>query len=536
MKTWIWTLLVLVVAIALGLVLREHSGNVLIIAQPWRIELSLTFAIFLVIVGFVLAYFIVRVLSWVTSGPERLRSWRGWRREKRDHELLEAGWLNVLQGRLTQSEKELSKVVGRTRSVPRKVLAGLASARAAHILGDYIKRDEALELARRNAGNDPQLKDATAAVTAEMYLDQDRPGDALVLLKPIHEANSRYFHATHLLLRAHKQLGNHDRVFELTRLLLRRGVLDKARAMPLIETAAAARLRAGGIDAFKTIWGGLKADERTLPEVALAAASVQTAAGNNDEAAKMLEAAIDVAPDPRLLSAYSQCPADQAARRLGKAEAWLKASPDNFALLAALGRLCLIGKLWGQGERYLLRSMRIRSDVRIHALLGNLYDSLGRRADAMKHWRLCAGVAGALPGGPRAQRLTAGGDATLVDISHFSVAAAASKTASSTAEPEPDTYFDSAPIPGLGEPMPPNKAVGQAATDTADIDEYFDSAPMPALSQRGAGMQTLSETQPDSGFDRYFDSAPIPGVDMSKTSDKPQGTIDGTADRTADRH
>jgi HemY protein len=527
MKTWIWTLLVLVVAIVLGLALREHGGNVLIIAQPWRIELSLTFAVLLIIVGFVLLYFAVRILSWVASGPERLRSWRGWRREKRDHELLEAGWLNVLQGRLTQSEKELSKVVGRTRSVPRKVLAALASARAAHLLGDYARRDEALELARRNAGGDPQLKDATAAVTAEMYLDQDRPGDALVLLQPIHEANSRYFHATRLLLRAHRQLGNHDRVFELARLLLRRGVLDKERAMPMIETAAAGRLRAGGMDGFKSIWGALKADERTLPEVALAAASVQTEAGNHDEAARILEAAIDAAMDPRLLSAYGQCPADQAARRLGKAEAWLKTNPDNFALLAALGHLCLIGKLWGQGERYLLRSMRIRSDVRIHALLGNLYDSLGRRADAMKHWRLCAGVTGALPAGPGAQRLLAGGDATLVDISHFSAAVSPKTAATGAAEHEPDTYFDSAPIPGVGEPEETRQPVQQAASDTADIDEYFDSAPVPTPNRPADDAQAMHEARPDAELDRYFDSAPIPGVDMSKTSDKPQGPAGG---------
>src|SRR3546814_17039946 len=87
MRTWIVTRLVLIVAIGLGLVLREHSGNVLIVAQPWRIELSLTFAVLLLIAGFFVAYFAVRVLSWVFSSPERFRTWRGWRNEKRDHEL-----------------------------------------------------------------------------------------------------------------------------------------------------------------------------------------------------------------------------------------------------------------------------------------------------------------------------------------------------------------------------------------------------------------------------------------------------------------
>src|SRR5690606_9877248 len=101
---------------------------------------------------------------------------------------------------------------------------------------------------------------------------------------------------------------NHDRVYELTRLLSRRGVIEKSEAMQLIETSTAARLNAGGPEGFKSIWGDLRADERVLPDIALAAAEIQTAQGNIDEASKILEAAIALRLDARLLNAYSQCP------------------------------------------------------------------------------------------------------------------------------------------------------------------------------------------------------------------------------------
>src|SRR5690606_26349847 len=141
--------------------------------------------------------------------------------------------------------------------------------------------------------------------------------------------------------------------------------------------------------------------------------------GNIDEASRILEAALSARLDPRLLNAYSQCPPEHVARRLSRAEDWLKSYPDDSALLAALGNLCLTGELWGQGEHYLLRSMKIRSDMRIHALLGNLYDRLGRPTDAMKHWRLASGVAGVLPTLPVNRALPAAdtrGDPTLVDV------------------------------------------------------------------------------------------------------------------------
>src|SRR5690554_3639066 len=419
MRTWFWTIAVFAAAVALALVLRDHSGNVVIVAQPWRIELSLTLAVLLLVASFVLFHFILRVLSWVGERPDRFRSWRSRRSVRRDQEALESGWINVLEGRYVNADKDFTRVLTRTRSDKRKVLAGLASANANHHLGEYTQRDQALALAKQAAGDDMRLREAWAIVAAEMYLDQNRPQDALTLLQPLQDASSRYLHATRLLLRAHRQLRNHDRVYELTRLLLRRGVLEKAEALELIETSAAARLHSAGAQGFKAIWGDLRAEERTLPDVALAAASIQSSEGHYDEASRILESAIAVQPDPRLLSAYSQCPPQHVSRRLAKAEEWLKRYPEDAALLAAMGNLCLTGQLWGPGERYLKRSMALRNDMRIHALLGNLYDRLGRRQEAMSHWRLAAGVAGVLPVLPRNRYLPAADmrdDPTLIDV------------------------------------------------------------------------------------------------------------------------
>ncbi|NYT61233.1 heme biosynthesis protein HemY [Alcaligenaceae bacterium] len=499
MRTWFWTLLVFVAAVGLALVLRDHSGNVLIVAQPWRIELSLTLAVLLALAIFVILYVLLRVLAWISGGPERFRSWRKLRAENRDYQLLENGWINVLEGRYTEAEKELAKLLGRSRSSSRRVLAGLASARAAHHLGEFARRDEALALAKESAGTDPRLHEAVATVAAEMYLDQNRPQDALVLLQPLQDASSRYFHATRLLLRAHRQLRNHDRVYELTRLLLRRGVIDKAEAMQLIETAASARLHAAGADGFKSIWGDLKSEERSLPDIALAGAAIQEAEGNYDEASKILEAAIAVSLEPRLLSAYAQCPPELVARRLSKAEEWLKAHPEDSSLLAALGNLCLIGQLWGQGEHYLVRSMNIRSDMRIHALLGNLYDRLGRPADAMKHWRLASGVAGVLPVLPVNRALPAAdtrGDPTLIDV-----------------ESLPEAHVVK---------QPPVAPVAASAVGFTDYDSH---EPVPVTVKPSSGNPPAT-SEPHTDFDQYFDSAPIPGVDLSQTSDRPHRGTD----------
>jgi len=507
MRAWFWTLLVFVGAVALALLLREHGGNVLIIAQPWRIELSITLAVLLILASFIILYMILRVFAWVGGSPERLRSWRSRRSQRREQDLLESGWINVLEGRYADAEKDLSKLLGRSKSSSRKVLAGLAAARAAHHLGEFGRRDQALKLAQDSAGDNPRLREAAATVAAELYLDQNRPQDALVLLQPLQDASSRYLHATRLLLRAHRQLRNYDRVYELTRLLSRRGVIEKTEAMQLIEMSAAARLHAGGAEGYKAIWADLKSDERTLPEIALAAAAIQQQQGNVEEASKILEAAINVRLEPRLLSAYSQCPPEYVARRLSKAEEWLKSNPEDSALLAALGNLCLTGELWGQGEFYLLRSMKIRSDMRIHALLGNLYDRLGRKGDAMKHWRLASGVAGLLPVLPINRSLPAAdtrSDPTLIDVEHFPQAQELHQVEAPLAASAADFDGEDFAQEANAQPQKPPAAPGP------DAEPASNAAPGPQAGE----------------IDEYFDSAPIPGVDLTQTSDRPRGGSD----------
>lgn len=485
MRAWLWTILLVALAVALAVVLREHGGNVLIVAPPWRIELSLTLAVLLLLALFLIAHTVLRVFYWLSSSPDRFRSWRGLRAEKRDHELLESGWIGVLEGRYEQAQKDLSKLLARAKPSQRKVLAALALARAQHHLGDYAQRDESLARARTDA-NEPRLKEATAVAAAEMLLDQGHAQQALALLQPLQDAASPDANAARLLLQAHQQLGNQEQVYALTRLLLRRGVLEKAQALPLIEVSAAARLAEGGADGYKAIWSDLKSEEKLLPGIALEAALIQSAQGNVADASRILENAIGVSFDPRLLAAYARCPADHVAHRLNKAEGWLKTRPEDPELLATLGSLCLTGQLWGQGERYLQRSLRLRGEARVYALLGNLYDRLGQTDNAARHWRMASGVAGgALP------VLATAGVLPAADMRDDPILPDAEAFASANAAP---------------------------AVDTLRIDPVTG---MPVVTDDASAAKRVSHDASTAALDDYFDSAPIPGVDLAQASGLP---------------
>lgn len=486
MRSWIWNLLLLVAAVALALLVHNYGGNVIIVAPPWRIELSLPLTVLLVLGVFLALHWLLQLLRWMGSSPERLRSWRGRRAQRRDIELLERGWINVLEGRYVQAEKDLSNLLSRTRSADRKVLAGLSAARALHLLGETTRCDHTLQLTQDAAGQDTRLRQTVDTVKAEILLDQNRPQEALELLEPLQDASSRFLHATRLLLRAHRQLEHADQVYALTRLLLRRSAIDETQARTFITQAAAQRLDIADITTWDGIWGDLNADERMTPLVALAGAKAQIRFNQPVQAARILQAALNRQLDDRLLRAYAQCDADQARQRLGHAELWLKSNPDHPGLLAALGQICLAAQLWGQGAHYLERSLALRADIHVYALLGNLHDALGHPDQALLYWRRACEAA----------------DAELPAI-HRPLPAADTRG-------DPQFVVDQkiSPLVVAG-------AIPEAASGAYLQDADEDAAPVVATPQSTARAAVASVTPED----EYYDTAPIPGVDMSLTSD-----------------
>ncbi len=478
MRAWFWTLLLATVAVVLAVLLRENSGNVLILVNTWRVEVSLAFAVLSLVLTFIVLYVALRVLAWFTGLPLRLRAWRGRRVARQDAELLEQGWTELLEGRYAHAEKDLTKLMGRTRSGSRQVLAALSAARAAHALGEFGRRDTLLVLAREKAAEDGTLTDAVATAAADLYLDQGMAQQALDVLLPLQEAGARHVHTLRLLLRAYRQLGRHDQVFVLARTLGRRGALHETETRQIIETAAAARLRDTlHADQWRQVWKDLKSDERALPEVALAGAAAFEAAGQFEDASKVLEAGITHDFDPRLLAAYGRSDSSQVARRLEKAEAWLQKHAEDPDLLTTLGTLCLTGQIWGQAEHYLQRSVARRGDARVHALLGSLYDRLDRQQDAARHWRMATAVGTVLP--------------VLADDRYLPPADVQADPGVLHAEGL--AYFADSGFPvGLQETASQDNAAPAAAQEvrsaykvpsTDDLDEYFDSAPVPGLGE-----------------------------------------------------
>jgi HemY protein len=473
MRTWLWSLVLLTTAVVLAVVLRENTGHVLILVNDWRLQVSLAFAVVALVGLFVCVYCFLRLTAWLIAIPTRVRGWNSRRHVKRDQALLEQGWTELLEGRYSHAEKDLTKLFGRSKDASRQVLAALSAARAAHALGEFGRRDHLIALAKEKASDDIALTEAIATAAADLYLDQGLAAQALDVLLPLQERSARHIHTLRLLLRAYRQLNRHDQVYTLARTLNRRGALHDTEARQIIEAAAAARLRETTHNGqWQTFWKELKTDERTLVEVALAGAAAFEANGQLDEASRALEQAIPLSFDPRLLTAYSRAEPSQVKRRLEKAEAWVQSRPHDAELLASVGHLCLVGQIWGQAEHYLSRSLSKRADARVHVLLGSLYDKLNRPQEAAAQWRLATAVGTALP-----------------------------VLATDVFLPVADTALD----PGV------LHAEGLSYLAESGFPANWDQAPALESTDFKSGQVVHVESTRDN-FEEYFDSAPVAGL------------------------
>lgn len=511
MRAWFWTIFLVTLAVALAVLVHSYPGNVLIVVDQWRVQVSLALATLLTVAAFASVYFLIRLLAWLNQMPERYRGWRTGRREKHEQSQLELGWSALLEGRYAHAEKVLTRLSGDSREPRRRVLAQLSAARAAHELGERARRDELIDSAKSGASElvgDTAMGTAVAVAAADLWLEDGQAKRALDALMTSSADVQKHVHMMRLLLRAYLALAMHDKVLETARLLRRKDAIASEQGREYVEHSAAAQLRQlQGQPQWQEFWKSLRAEEKLYPEVALAGAAGLAAQGESREATRLLEQAIKESFDDRLLAAYSAADEDQVSARLQKAESWLTQRPDDVALLTALGALCLTAQMWGQAQRYLEQASKLRSDARVHALLGSLFDRIGKPQSAARHWRLATAVSASLPVLAQDVHLPAADIAAdpLIHQIEGAVGQLDDVLAHDLANPTGDSI---ATAQSLYSSYPAKREDATRSTSSVAADDYhelFDSAPIPfdgspaLVIARRSDEQTAekSERQPD---------------------------------------
>lgn len=389
MRFALWTVALAAIAVGVALVLHNADGYVVIVSAPWRIELSLPLMVMAILGGYVLFHVTVRLAVYLARVPARVRANRAERARAQARSALNAALLAFFQGRYASAEKSAAAAMSDEAS---RGVAAIVAARSAHELGRFAERETFLGQATGAA----EVDQARLTTLADLLLSQGRHAEALAVADELLAADAANGHAQRLRAGALTGLGRWDEVASATEALVRAGGLSSSEAQPALLEAHRQRLLAlaGDPGALEAAWRAVPAGLRAEPTLAATSARLHREAGAMAGAQAIVEQALAQEWNEALVALYAECAGDSALPLIERAEAWLPAHARDPVLLLALGKLCARESLWGKAQSYLEASLALQPSQEGHMALAALMETLGKPADAGRHFRRSAELAG----------------------------------------------------------------------------------------------------------------------------------------------
>ena len=394
MRFFLWILTLFATAIGVAVLARFNPGNVVLFYPPYRIDVSLNFFLLALAATFFLLLTIVNAVRATMALPRRVAEYRATRQLRESSRALQDALRSYLEGRFGRAEKSAARAA---ESPEHAGLASLIAARAAQRVQEPARRDKWLAA----AAADPSVRTARLMSTVELLSEDNKEAEAA--LGALHELNAngiRHAQALRLALKVNQTSRNWPEVLRLVRLLDKHHALHPTLSRRLRDLAYEALLpkAAEDLEALRKLWSTVPSTDRHSVAVAALAANAFVTAGRPQEAGRILEEALAVQWDVRLVRAYRNCAAPEGSAALlaqiEQAEHWLRDRPNDAELSLLLGALCQRQKLWGKAQRQLEQALHGATDratlQEAHLRLAQMHEELGQDEAAASHYRDCA--------------------------------------------------------------------------------------------------------------------------------------------------
>ena len=369
-------LMILLLGGLFGSLAARDPGYVLVAYEQHSLETSLWFALGMLILAYVVMRLLVFTIIRVLRSRGLLGRWFARRSVRSAEERTAQGMLMLAEGEWAEA-KRLLTAAGDDSPVP--LLNHISAARAAHELGEPAERDRLLEAAERSRTG---AQFAVQLARAEMQHDAQDWEGALATLLQLKSTSPRHPKVQRLLADTYQALQDWAGLAALI------PGLRKARSMPAAEIDAlhskvlvaeleALAVGSEQIDLREALWKKVPKSLRNSPELVRAYARCAVRQDNPDAAEAVVRAAIERAPDDRLIELYGTIAAERLDRQLSAVGHWQKSHPGNAALALTLGRLQMREQAWAKARESFETSLKLRPSPAVYAELGRLCCALG---------------------------------------------------------------------------------------------------------------------------------------------------------------
>ena len=389
MKFLVWLLGLFSLAVALKLA-AHNPGYVLLVYPPYRIEVSLTLFLLMMLALLMLGYFTVRLALSAIRLPAYVRQFRIERAYRKGLSAKMEALDAFFEGRFAVAEKAAVRAMELGENSD---LNPVIAARAAHELHEFDRRDAYLATANNKSVGVSTMR---LMAQAKFNLDQHQPQAALQSLKELRESGVKgHVGALHLELRAQQQARNWDAILDVVDQLEKRSAIDGVAVAQIRQQAWLEKIRAHTLDApaVLAIWKSTPGEFKRRPKVVAAAARAFLHQGDCRSAKQIITDRLNAAWDSDLVMLYEECLTGEAGSHIEQAERWLKQHPDDAGLLLVLGKLCLHQELWSKAQNYLDASNSIAPSSAAYTALGHLSEKLQQPDEAFKYFQKAMALA-----------------------------------------------------------------------------------------------------------------------------------------------
>ncbi len=382
MRFLFWFLLLAAAAVAAALAVKLNSGYALLVAPPYRIELSLNLLLLVVVCGFAALYGAIRLIVRTVRLPQTVRAWRRRQKVERARSMQDAAVVALLEGRYGKAQQRALEALAIPGSSGLNAIVG---ARAAIDVRNF---DAAEALLNRPDAQVASLAVPRLMLRAEIALEHGQPQRSLDILRDLRHEAGMHTAALRLELRSLQAARRWAEVAPLLDQLVKRKVFDSTQAEHVRVTAQSEQLKVLAHDAagFHEYWNRLPEATKRHPKIARAAAQSLLLLGGDREAVDILAESLEREWNSELIEIYGECRPADATRQLEQAERWLTRHNQDPALLRVLGTLCQRQQLWGKAQTYFEASLALDDGWRAHLALGEMLGRLNRDDEANAHF------------------------------------------------------------------------------------------------------------------------------------------------------
>ena len=346
------------------------SGYVIVGIGQWSVETSLLFTTVMLIVTFVILYLLVRLILTAWRLPKILKQRSHEQRSKLSQEALIAGLIESAEGNFENAEKHLIRHAANS-GVP--LINYLTAARAAQSRGALEQRDEYLKLAQETM---PEAELAIGLTKAELQLSNQQFEEALESLTQLDKIAPSHAAVLKKMHQAYASLSDWEGLSLIIPQLKSNKVMMEAE-IKLLETETFSSLikqksEARDAVALRNLWLEIPEHIRKTSGIQQLYFAAMIEAGAEVEIEPLVRQAIGKEWSETLTVLYGCIHMPDTLDQLTKAEAWLKAHPNDAILLRMLGKLSLRANQLDKAKTYLKASLAAEPSVEAYQLMGDV--------------------------------------------------------------------------------------------------------------------------------------------------------------------